>query len=58
MGWAVTDLLPVLFVLICAVCAAVCLSATGGMRSATQEFAAAVKEAQRMLNALIDRLAK
>ena len=56
MGWAVTDLLPVLFVLICAVCAAVCLSATGGMRSMTEAFGKQVDEARRMLNALIDRL--
>ena len=58
MGRAVTDLLPIAFVLVCAVCAALCLSATGGMRSATEAFGKQVDEARRMLNALIDRLSK
>ena len=53
---AVTDWLPVLFVIASAAAAAVALSAVANMRSTTETFARHVKEAQAMLNALIDRL--
>ena len=47
---------PIIFVLVCAACAAVCITAMGYTGGTLKTFGRQVDEARRMLNALIDRL--
>ena len=53
-----TDLLPILFILVCAVCAALSLAACGYTGSTLRQFSRIVADASTTLNGIIDRITR